>query len=137
MDNSEFVFTQTIDEDGNKIIIGGGYKINSFFLKEDQPIMTTYNNPEDTSDQHGGKRVSTSFENLAVPAGVFYIDQKIAKVDNMKTNFNDNHNMLPEDIYDKLLALVQPIQKKRFTKKNNKLDVTKNTNKKRKTRRNK
>lgn len=127
MDNSEFVFTQTTDENGNKIVIGGGYKIDSFFLKEGNPIMTTYNNQDinnnknkNVSDQDGGKKISTPFENLAVPAGIFYVNQKVPKISNVKTNYDENHNMLPEDIYDKLLSLVQPRPKKKDTRKNKK-----------------
>jgi hypothetical protein len=149
MDNSEFVFTQTTDEEGNKIIVGGGYKIESYFLKSGQPIMTTYNNEnelnleENTFDaiqQNGGKKVSSPFENLAVPAGIFYVNQKVPKSSvDMKTHYDDNHNMLPDDIYDKLLALVQPsIKKPRKTRKNNlNQDVTEKIQKRRKTRRNK
>jgi hypothetical protein len=119
MDNSDFVFTQSTDENGNKIIIGGGYKIDSYFLKEEQPIMTTYNTPED-EQQNGGKKVTSPFENLAVPAGIFYINQKTEKPKNIKTHYDENHSMLPEDIYDKLLGLVQPSQSKNKINKINK-----------------
>ena len=125
MDNSEFVFTQTTDENGNKIVVGGGYKIDSFFLKEGQPIMTTYNRDTDTnneniSHQNGGIKVSSPFENLAIPAGIFYVNQKVPKLSNVETHYNENHNMLPEDIYDKLLSLVNPSIKKKNTRKNKK-----------------
>ena len=126
MDNSEFVFTQTTDENGNKIVIGGGYKIDSYFLKEGKPIMTTYNTDiqtinENISRQNGGKNVSSPFENLAVPAGIFYVNQKVPKLSTAETHYNNNdHNMLPEDIYDKLLSLVQQAPKKKNTRKNRK-----------------
>lgn len=120
MDNSDFVFTQATDENGNKVIIGGGYKINSYFLKEGNPIMTTINNENDINNlQNGGKKISSPFENLAVPAGIFYINQKIPKISSIETHYNENHNMLSEDIHDKLLSLVQPITKKKYTRKNN------------------
>jgi hypothetical protein len=125
MDNSEFVFTQTTDENGNKIVIGGGYKIDSYFLKEGKPIMTTYNKDihninENISRQNGGKNVSSSFENLAVPAGIFYVNQKVPKLSTAEIHYNENRNMLPEDIYDKLLSLVQQTPKKKNTRKNRK-----------------
>lgn len=143
MDNSEFVFTQTTDENGNKIVIGGGYKIDSYFLKEGNPIMTTYNKDtinENISQQNGGKKVSSPFENLAVPAGIFYINQKVPKLSTAETHYNENHNMLPEDIYDKLLLLVQKNPKKNNTKKNRKTLLNNNEEQKKstkKTRRNK
>jgi hypothetical protein len=134
MDNSEFVFTQSLDEDGNKTIISGGYKINSFFLQSDQPIMSTITNNDKIYEdiQDGGKK-TTSLEDLAVPAGLFYINQKVPK-QKSNTNYENNHNILPEDIYDKLLSLVTNNNKpkKRFTKKH----LSKNV-KQRQTKRNK
>ena len=79
----EFVFTKNYKPDGTSEIIGGGYKVNSFFLQDGIPAMTTFNNsdlfnPAINSEQTGGK-VSNLFENLAVPAGLFYINQKNTK----------------------------------------------------------
>ena len=71
-DGNEFVFTQIQNQDGSKSFVGGGFKVNSFFLKDNIPVMATLNEHEQT----GGK-VSSPFENLAVPAGLFYINQKI------------------------------------------------------------
>ena len=96
-DGNEFVFTQIQNPDGSKSIVGGGYKVKSFFLKDNIPIMATLNE----SDQTGGK-VSSPFENLAVPAGLFYINRK----------------MLSDDIMDKLFGLVEIDKKqKRKTRK--------------------
>jgi len=116
MDNSDFVFTQSTDENGNKTIIGGGYKINSFFLNSEEPLMIT--NLID-KEQDGGKKNSTSFEDLAVPAGLFYIEQKVPKI-KANTHYDDSHKMLPEDIYEKLLSLVtsQHKSKQKLTRKN-------------------
>lgn len=120
MDNSDFVFTQSTDENGNKTVIGGGYKINSFFLNSGEPIMNTNLFVHDNDDeQHGGKK-TTSFENLAVPAGLYYVDQKVPKI-KANTHYDDDHKMLPEDIYEKLLLLVSKDHKpkKRTTRRNN------------------
>lgn len=143
MDNSEFVFTQSTDENGNKIFVGGGYKIDSYFLKAGQPIMTTYNNQDQQQDedketflQDGGKKVTSPFENLAVPAGIFYVNQKIPKMTDIKTHYNDNdkESMLSEDIHDKLLALVQPTSHSKRNKKTKKHIPIEKVVKKRKTR---
>ena len=40
-DGNEFVFTQIQNPDGSKSIVGGGYKVKSFFLKDNIPIMAT------------------------------------------------------------------------------------------------
>jgi len=115
----EFVFTKNHKPDGTTEIIGGGYKVNSFFLQDGLPAMTTFNN----SQQTGGK-VSSPFENLAVPAGLFYINQKIPKNDNPLDKTYQKHEMLSDDIMDKLFGLVEVDKKrKRKTRKhNNKLN---------------
>jgi hypothetical protein len=111
----EFVFTKNHKPDGTTEIIGGGYKVNSFFLQDGLPAMTTFNN----SQQTGGK-VSSPFENLAVPAGLFYINQKIPKNDNLLDKPYQKHEMLSDDIMDKLFRLVNVDKKrKRKTRKHN------------------
>jgi hypothetical protein len=107
-DNNEFVFTQ---KDGE--FVGGGYKVNSFFLQNDISPITTYNN----SDQQGGN-VSSPFENLAVPAGLFYINQRIPK-QNKTNNHYEKHEMISDDVMDKLFGLIEADKKKkRKTRKN-------------------
>jgi len=106
----DFVFTK--DKQGN--IVGGGYKIDSFFLREDVPIMTTIND----ETQNGGK-VSSPFENLAVPAGLFYVNMRVPKK-HVETHFGEynNHETISDDMIDKLYSLIEADKKiKRKTKK--------------------
>ena len=106
----DFVFKRMIDEKtGESTIVGGGYKINSFFLQGGIPAMTTLN----SSDQTGGK-VSSPFENLAVPAGLFYINQRVPKNDLYKPEHHyKEHEMLSDDMIDKLFGLVEADNKKK------------------------
>ena len=106
----DFVFNRMIDEKtGESTIVGGGYKINSFFLQGGIPAMTTLN----SSDQTGGK-VSSPFENLAVPAGLFYINQRVPKNDLYKPDHHyKEHEMLSDDMIDKLFGLVEADNKKK------------------------
>ena len=101
--DDDFVYTQVKGDDGSTEIIGGGYKVNSIFLKAGMPLMTT-----STFDriQDGGKKVSTPFESLAIPAGLFYINQKMQKLDNKEDIHYNPHNVIPDDLFDKLFALV-------------------------------
>ena len=118
----EFVLTQLNNGDGTTQFVGGGYKVNSFFLQGGNPIITTYNN--NSSDQSGGK-VSSPFENLAVPAGLFYINQRIPKnyleedIDtDTKHHYYKQHETVSDDMIDKLFGLVDADKKrKRKTKK--------------------
>jgi hypothetical protein len=125
---SELVFTQQINEEtGEHVFVGGGYKVNSFFLQKGISPMTTYNinhgdNSENNDDNDGvsQKGGTNSFENLAVPAGLFYINQKYSN-NNLNNGFDNykQHEMLPDDIFDKLFTLIEYDKKqKRKSKKN-------------------
>jgi len=107
----EFVITQTAGGE----FISGGYKIATSFLEDGQNVMTTHN---EDGDQDGGK-VSSPFENLAVPAGLFYINTRIKKNNDIKLDkhYNDRKTA-PDEMIDKLYALVEFDKKrKRKTKK--------------------
>lgn len=127
-DGGDFVFTQRTGEDGKIEIVGGGYKINSTSLRNGTPIMTTYN-----GDEYTGGKVSSPFENLAVPAGLFYINTRVFKKDTEKQNNHHykSHETISDDMIDKLYSLVEVDKKrKRKTRKfvrkqHNKLDKTK------------
>jgi len=132
----EFVLTQSTNEsNGKTTFIGGGYKINSFFLQGGNPIITTYNN--NLSDNQSGGKVSSPFENLAVPAGLFYINQRLPKnylddeIDSdKKYHYYKQHETVSDDMIDKLFGLVDSDKKrKRKTKKHIEKSNKKNTRK--------
>jgi hypothetical protein len=111
-DGGEFVLMQN----AGKEIVGGGYKINSFFLKEGKSPITTYNNPDQNGDN-----VSCQFENFAVPAGLF-----LMRVNNpnkhieTQEQYYQQHEMASDDLIDKLFGLVESNKKhKRKTRKHN------------------
>jgi hypothetical protein len=118
-EQNDFVFTK---EAGGSVI-GGGYKINSMFLQEDISPMITLNN-----DSQTGGKVSSPFENLAVPAGLFYVNMRVPKkyVDRNSEEHYKSHETISDDMIDKLYALVEVDKKrKRKTRKHNKPDKTK------------
>jgi hypothetical protein len=135
----DFVFNRMIDEEtGESTIVGGGYKINSFFLQSGLPAMTTLNSPQQTDGKvTGGKvtggrvtggKVSSPFENLAVPAGLFYINQRVPKNDLYKPDHHyKEHEMLSDDMIDKLFGLVEADNKK---KRKSRKHINKSDNKK-------
>lgn len=115
---NDFVFTKALDPTtGEYNIVGGGYTVNSALLSMGIPIMETHNG----KTQFGGK-VSTPFENLAVPAGIFYINQRIYKNDldiDKKDNYYNKHETISDDMIEKLFDLVNADKKqRRKTKKN-------------------
>lgn len=113
--NDDFVVTTT----SNGEFVGGGYKINSLLLNAGSSPMITINR----DDQIGGK-VSSPFEHLAVPAGLFYVNMHLSK---NKKKYGDNtnihykpHETITDDMVDKLYSLIEIDKKqKRKTKKHN------------------
>ena len=112
--NTEDDFVFTTDE--NNKFVGGGFKIDSFFLDNNMSPMTTYNSPDANIDSKIGGKVSSPFENLAVPAGLFYINQKVPKRKDEDPDDKDHykqHNMAPDDLIDKLFGLVEMDKKRK------------------------
>jgi len=117
-------------KDGNGKIMSGGYSVESRMLEEGISPMRTLN-----LEQLGGKdkkesKVSNGFENLAVPAGLYYITQPQSKTKyKEQKNYDKEHTPLSDDIFDKLYEMIEyNDKKKRKTKKQN-LNVDKNKNK--------
>tara|TARA_B100001057_G_scaffold459589_2_gene509886 strand:- start:346 stop:729 length:384 start_codon:yes stop_codon:yes gene_type:complete len=101
----------------NNQIKSGGYSVNSILLNKNSPAVTTYN------QQNGGgsKKVSEIFSNLAVPAGLFYGNEKNS-LNTLKPIIVNNDTVLPDSIHDQLLELLEPTQKQLYnikTKKRN------------------
>ena len=98
----------------NDKIMSGGYLINSIMLKEGISPMTTFNENYSGGNKDGQK-VSSLFDNLAVPAGLFYVNPK--QSENCEYEVND-HTVLTDDIHDKLFELIElKKQQKKQTKK--------------------
>ena len=129
----ELTFTQPGGADNG--FIGGGYKINSFFLNENIPIMTTFNKPN-TNENADTEQVSGFFENLAVPAGLFYINQRTKNKTNDNVQyFYQQHETATDELFDKLFGLVEfDKKKKRKTRKHLDKSIATKTKTKTKTR---
>ena len=109
----EFVLTQTAGEDGNPQFVGGGYKIN-LFNSELSPLTTLNTSKSSNNDSN----VSSLFENLAIPSGLYYNHKKMPKEE--CSYLYEPHNVLSDDIFDKLFGLVEyDKKKKRKTRKQN------------------
>lgn len=95
-------------------IMSGGYNVESHMLQKGISPMQTLN-----VSQYGGKdeKVSSSFENMAVPAGLYYITQPNHK-NKEQMNYQKEHIALPDDIFDKLYKMIEyDDKKKRKTRK--------------------
>ena len=116
-------------------IMSGGYNVHSHMLQKGISPMQTFN-----ISQNGGKddKVSSGFENLAVPAGLYYITHKDNKYKHYnQEHYNQEHVPISDDIFDKLFEMIQyDDKKKRKTKKQN-IKINVNVSSKRKTKKQK
>jgi hypothetical protein len=100
-------------------IMSGGYNVESYMLQNGISPMKTLN-----LSQQGGKdnKMSSNFENMAVPAGLYYITQQNPNSKNKKNkeqmNYSKEHKELPDTIFDSLYEMIEyDNKKKRKTKK--------------------
>lgn len=120
-------------KNGDGKIMSGGYSVESRMLEEGISPMRTLNLEQDGGKEKKEKKeekVSNGFENLAVPAGLYYITQPQSKTKYKEQhNYYKEHTPLSDDIFDKLFEMIEyNDKKKRKTKKQN-LNVDKNKNK--------
>lgn len=121
------------EKDG--VIMSGGYSLNSGLLHQGISPMKTINTIEQTQTAGSGSldsnvfnkeaKVSDIFSNLAIPTGLYLINQKPLYNNNSNINMNiklnqklNEHSMISDDIYDKLFNLVQldELNKKKYNK---------------------
>ena len=94
LNEKDFVYTR--DEDGN--VQSGGYKIESLLLEKGIPIK-----PSSQQIKQKGGGVANILADLAVPAGLLYMQQNVTKHYDTK-----HYSTVPVDLYDKLLELSKP-----------------------------
>ena len=92
---------------GNDIIMSGGYSVDSYLLKEGLSPIQTLNSLEGGMEGGSSKQVSSIFENLAVPAGLFFNNQK--PVQDMFGGARKcmDHTMLPDNIFDEFMRMIE------------------------------
>jgi hypothetical protein len=107
MNVEDFVLMRQSGGDGSDEYISGGYKVNSFFLNGGMaPMMTMNTNMNMSENQEGGK-VSSPFEYLAVPAGLYFINQKKPKKTQSESVLVPTKvEPIEDNLYDKLLDLM-------------------------------
>jgi hypothetical protein len=99
-------------EGGN--IMSGGYKLNSIFLQNGVSPMQTVNFRKKgletnslESDSNKDSNISSLFEDLAIPAGLFFNNAKLFSQNKIPYQPYEEHTMLPDDIFDKLFKMVE------------------------------
>ena len=90
----------------NDQIKSGGYSVKSSLLNNNISPINSF-------ILGGGEKASDKFETLAVPAGLFFINQKMPKKQSQQ-QYWEPHKTISDDLYDKLFDLIK------FDNKNNK-----------------
>ena len=104
--NEDLIFSKKPDGE----IMSSGYRVNSILLQKGIPIMKTMKKLQEGGDDDDGKEenVFIGFDNYVVPAGISYITEKKTSSDLYRGGkYDDQHTMLPDDIYDKLFHLIE------------------------------
>lgn len=94
----------TLLKDANGDFIGGGYTIDSQFLNAGVSPINTFNTSVTTGGADSNSSSSSSI-NLAVPAGLFFINQKIPKQTYKEGHYPTPHLMVEDNLLEKLLEL--------------------------------
>jgi hypothetical protein len=125
--NSPLIFNQN----------GGDTFVTGYMIPETFGRITTYNGLQDENNlQKGGniELVSNLFKGLAVPAGLFLLQQNYGDKSNKKPYQIIKQNVIEDDLYEKLFNMVSNNDKKKFIKKTR---INKNKHYNKKTRKNK
>ena len=114
-----------------KNVMSGGYKIDNLFLENNISPLST-----DNSNNQEGGNISSMFSNLAVPAGLLLLQQKVNKHTFSNMYNKDNSQVVDSSLYDKLLGIASG-KKETSAKKEKKLKVKKRTTRKKQSSKNK
>ena len=114
MNSENFVFMK----DGNKIM-AAGYEIDNNMLREGLPAIA--------SVQKGGGSLDT----LAVPAGLFLLQQHVKGGPIPFVTTNEDHPVIEDDLYDRLLSLMQTGNKKKRSTRRKRSSSKRHTRRKR------
>jgi beta-glucosidase/6-phospho-beta-glucosidase/beta-galactosidase len=83
-----------------------GFKINNLLLNSNNPAFVTLNNTKQINN-----KVSSIFNDLAVPTGLLYIQEKMQPI--IK---EDSVDVIGESLYNKLLTLAETKPKNKSKK---------------------
>lgn len=115
----EFKNEELIFNNKNNNIMCDGFKINNILLNSNNPAFITFNSNNNNLQDN---KVSSLFNDLAVPMGLLYIQEKMKQPLYKETI----HSSIDESLYDKLLNLAETKSKNK-TRKRLKINLKKGT----------
>lgn len=99
MDFEDCVYNKTKD---GKIMVGG-YTLDS--ILSEYPVMNS-NVKENANNIQKGGNFANMFKDLAVPAGLLYLQQKFKPSSNTFSNIEKKGEVIKDSIYDSLVDIV-------------------------------
>lgn len=124
MDFEDCVYNKTKD---GKVMVGG-YSLNSILSQ--YPLMSSNTNVKAGDIQSGGNGFAKMFQDLAVPAGLLYLQQSFNPKRDTFKNLVKDVDVIPDGIYDSLVNLVSKDSRRKHNAKTRKERNKKNkTNK--------
>jgi hypothetical protein len=107
--------------DKSNVIQSGGYKINSILKKYNTPLMRSLNTNSENNNEKKNK-ISSIYDELAIPAGLLYLQDVSKKIINNNDIINNMNNLnknsinmdnikynkkelIDDSLYDKLFKL--------------------------------
>tara|TARA_Y100000780_G_scaffold220301_1_gene227533 strand:+ start:3346 stop:3771 length:426 start_codon:yes stop_codon:yes gene_type:complete len=130
LDFNNCVYTKS--KDGETMI--GGYTVDSILTH--YPPMNSNTNSDNsntnsnTNSKQKGGHFANMFKDLAVPAGLLFIQQTYKPNKDTFKTINDNVNHIQDSVYDKLLELVTPNERKNYNIKSRKREKKRKVSKK-------
>tara|TARA_B100000902_G_C27299007_1_gene911686 strand:- start:450 stop:815 length:366 start_codon:yes stop_codon:yes gene_type:complete len=109
MESKELGIEDLVFSNNNGNIQAGNFMIKNSFLEQNLAPMRTQNKHKSLS----GGSVSSLFKDLAVPAGLLYLQQTM-----VPRNYHEKHpEMIESSIFDKLIGLSKDKPERKLTKK--------------------
>jgi len=114
-----------IISNNNNETMCAGFKVNNLLLNSNNPAFVTLNNNKTVNSKDVNKtvnnKVSSLFDDLAVPTGLLYIQEKMNPITK-----EDSAGVIGESLYNKLLSLAETKPKNK-SKKRLRLNLKKGT----------
>jgi hypothetical protein len=102
-------------------IISGNFNFNEAAFTGGSEASADAGTETGIAEQYGGRKkkiIKKEFEDLAIPAGLYYFNKNIKSYSMHKEE--DNNEILPDSLYEKLLSLAEDKPRTDINKKKNK-----------------
>ena len=100
-----------------------GYPINSLLLQNNKPLFgggkkkTHRKGKSNDNDRERDEEEEYDYDNLAIPAGLVCTTETICRQpEMMEVNAESDEDVIPDGLYEKLLALAETTQPKKLTR---------------------